>query len=85
MSQRSTSWIPPRRRTGTDEDWYYTYRFLRDEAPVYRMSGTDVYVLTRYDDVNYIMRNPGWVPNGFGDTNPPRAHEDARYIYDERG
>ncbi|MGI9053672.1 MAG: hypothetical protein ACR2HQ_13675 [Ilumatobacteraceae bacterium] len=31
----------------TQEDWYPTYDLLRQEAPVWRLPGTNTYVLTR--------------------------------------
>ena len=34
------------------------YRLLRDEAPVYRMPDTGMYVITRYEDICNIVRDP---------------------------
>jgi cytochrome P450 len=34
------------------------YRTLRDEAPVYRMPDTGMYVITRYEDIGQIVRDP---------------------------
>ena len=40
----------------TQEDWLPTYDLLREEAPVWRMPGTDTFVLTRFDDISYVLR-----------------------------
>lgn len=34
------------------------YKMLRDEAPVYRMPDTGMYVITRYEDICHIVRDP---------------------------
>jgi len=34
------------------------YRLLRDEAPVHRMSDTGMYVISRYEDICQIVRDP---------------------------
>ena len=41
----------------TQEDWYPTYRLLRDEEPVYQMPGTNMFVVTRYSDVLHVLRH----------------------------
>ena len=65
----------------TQEDWFPTYRRLRDEAPVYRMPGTSIYVLTRYEDVMWVIRHPDRFPNGYATI----RHESARKIYQKQG
>ncbi len=43
----------------TDHDRLYeTYRRLRDEAPVYHLPGTDVWALSRFDDVQEALGLP---------------------------
>jgi cytochrome P450 len=39
------------------EDWYPTYAVLHEEAPVYRVPGADMYVLTRYADIAAVVRD----------------------------
>jgi cytochrome P450 len=34
------------------------YRWLRAEQPVLRMPGTGFYVLTRYEDLRAVLRDP---------------------------
>lgn len=40
------------------ENWYPAYERLMNEAPVFQMPGTNIYVLTRYDDVYEVLRQP---------------------------
>ncbi|WP_430415380.1 cytochrome P450 [Parasphingorhabdus sp.] len=37
---------------------YEAYAQLREEAPVYKQPGTDIYVVTRYEDVRAILMDP---------------------------
>jgi cytochrome P450 len=70
----------------TQEDWYPTYDLLREEAPVWQMPGTDTYVLTRYDDISYVLRRTELFARGASERTPgrgmsPRTHA----IYAEKG
>lgn len=65
----------------TQEDWFPTYRRLRDEAPVYRMPGTNIHVVTRYDDVLHVLRHQDVFPTG-GSAHRSRA---AMQVYERRG
>ena len=42
----------------TQENWYPAYERLREEAPVFQMPGSDLYVLTRYEDIIRVVRDP---------------------------
>ena len=48
----------------TQADWYPTYRQLRDEAPVYRIPGTNTFVVSRYEDVLNVLRHQATFPTG---------------------
>lgn len=37
---------------------YDAYKTLRDDAPVYNIAGTPIYVVTRYDDVREVLMDP---------------------------
>lgn len=37
---------------------YPTYRALRDHAPVYRAVGADAWVLSRHEDVLFLLTEP---------------------------
>jgi cytochrome P450 len=49
---------------GAQEHWYEAYPILHREAPVLRLPGegllpgTDGYILTKYDDINRVVRDP---------------------------
>ena len=43
---------------------YDAYRTLRDQAPAYRQPGTNIYVITRYEDVRRVLLDPDWASTG---------------------
>jgi cytochrome P450 len=66
----------------TQEDWFPTYRRLREEAPVYQIPGTNTFVVTRYRDVMFVLRHQDVFPSGTGLTN---RHSAAQRVYEQRG
>ena len=46
---------------------FHVYRQLQDEAPVWQMPGTSVFVVTRYSDVREIIRDPGRFSSSFSE------------------
>lgn len=69
----------------TQRDWYPAYDVLREESPVYRIPGTDTYVLTRYEDVAWVSRRTDLFPNGPAPSAALVKDEEAMRIYRERG
>jgi cytochrome P450 len=69
------------------EDWYPTYDRLREEAPVCYMPEANMYVVSRYEDIHYIVRNPEIFTTQEGQLNrdPLLPDADARKIYKEKG
>lgn len=65
----------------TPEDWYPTYRFLRDEQPVYRVPGTDDYVISRYNDIAHVLRHQRVFPTGASKRRSPASQQ----VYDRGG
>ena len=65
----------------TQEDWYPTYRILRDEAPVYRVPNTNMFVVTRYDDVLHVLRHQEIFRTGGAASRSP----EARAVYAAKG
>jgi cytochrome P450 len=65
----------------TQEDWFPTYRRLRDEAPVYRVPETELYVVSRYADVMHVLRHQDVFPTG---TSIYRSSA-AREVYERKG
>ncbi len=43
---------------------YDAYKALRDEAPVYKQPGTDIYIVSRYEDVRAILMDPATFRSG---------------------
>lgn len=66
----------------TQEDWFPTYRRLREEAPVYQIPDTNTFVVTRYRDVMYVLRHQDVFPSGTGLTH---RHSAAQRVYAQRG
>ena len=65
----------------TQQDWFPTYRRLRDEQPVYKVPGVNMYVVSRYDDVMYVLRHQDIFPTGVGGS----RSEAARKVYADTG
>ncbi len=49
--------------TETQQCPYDAYKTLREEAPVYKQPGTEIYVVTRYEDVRAILMDPETFPS----------------------
>lgn len=67
--------------------WYETYRQLRETQPVYQVPGTNLFVLTRYDDINKVVRDSVRFSNE-ADKHGGESlllHPEARAIYEDRG
>ncbi len=64
-----------------EEDWYPTYRRLRDDAPVFKVPGANMFVISRYDDVMWVLRHQDIFPTGSTFV----RSEAARAVYRERG
>jgi cytochrome P450 len=52
---------------------YDAYQVMRNEAPVYRIPDTDIYAVSRYDDVRAVLLDTGSFPSSAGNT-PYRAN-----------
>jgi cytochrome P450 len=65
----------------TQEDWYPTYAELRDHQPVYRVPGTNEFVISRYDDIMHVLRHQRTFPTGAS----KRRSEAAQQVYDRGG
>jgi cytochrome P450 len=70
----------------TQEDWYPTYDLLREEAPVWKMPGTNTYFLTRFDDIQTVLRRTDVFLRGAAENTPSSgASSRIKQIYDEKG
>ena len=72
---------------GSQEHWYEAYSLLHEQSPVLKIPeggkfpGTDAYVITKYEDISRIIRDP--------ETFPPaelrQASDEATEIFRETG
>ena len=67
------------------DNWYPAYDLLREEAPVYRIPDSDVYVLTRYEDIVHVIKNTTLFPNGMKGNEKLMGSEEANQIYNSEG
>ncbi|MEY4372195.1 MAG: hypothetical protein RL219_964, partial [Actinomycetota bacterium] len=70
----------------TQENWYPTYDLLREEAPVWQMPGTNMFVLTRFDDIQYVLRRTDLFLRRPTETPPPppgSIHERVADYYEQ--
>ena len=69
------------------ENWFPAYDVIREESPVYFMPQIGMYVVTRYEDLEYIIRRPEIFTTG-GDvqsTEPLIKFPANRALYDTKG
>jgi cytochrome P450 len=68
------------------ENWYPAYDLLREQAPVWLMPGTNTYVLTRYEDLAYVLRRTDLFLRGASDSTPSSgASSRVKQIYESKG
>ncbi len=69
------------------ENWFEAYDILRAESPVYFMPQLGMYVLTRYEDIEAVLRQPTLFSGGpdIQDVEPLVKYPEARRLYDEKG
>ena len=69
------------------ENWFEAYDILRAESPVYFMPQLGMYVLTGYDEIEYVLRRPKLFSGGpdIQDVEPLVKFPEARALYDEKG
>src|SRR5436305_12339011 len=66
------------------EDWYPAYDALRADAPVWRSANGDN-VLTRYQELHYVLRHPELFPNAVPGENPLLNDPTALATYQRDG
>jgi len=69
------------------ENWFEAYDIIRDESPVYYMPQLGMHVLTRYDDIEYVLRRPEEFTAGpdVRDTEPLIKFPEALALYEQKG
>ncbi|MXX18096.1 MAG: cytochrome P450, partial [Dehalococcoidia bacterium] len=72
---------------GAQEYWFDSYKILHDEAPIHKIPGegaipgSDAYILTKYDDIAMVVRDP----ETFEFYNAAEGDEAAQEIFREKG
>ncbi|MBH80357.1 MAG: hypothetical protein CMQ49_07615 [Gammaproteobacteria bacterium] len=69
------------------ENWFDAYDVIRDESPAYFMPQIGMYVLTRYDDIEFVLRHPKLftAASDVQEQEPLIKFPEARALYDEKG
>lgn len=69
------------------EDWFSAYEVLHRDAPVYFMPEIGMYVITKYEDIREIVRQPELFTVGpdVQQTEPLIKFDEARALYDQKG
>ncbi len=72
---------------GAQEFWFDSYKILHDQAPVHRIAGegglpgTDAFILSKYDDIAMVVRDP----EKFQFYNASEGDEAAQEIFRDQG
>jgi cytochrome P450 len=69
------------------ENWFDAYDLIREESPAYFMPQIGMYVLTRYEDIEYVLRNAEIFTHGpaEADVEPLLKFPEAVALYEEKG
>ncbi len=69
------------------ENWFDAYDLIRSESPAYYMPQLGMYVLTRYDDIEYVLKRPLAFTAGpdVQETEPLIKYEASRKCYKDKG
>ena len=69
------------------ENWFDAYDILREEAPIYFMPQLGMHVLTRYADIEYVLRRPQLFTAGpdVNSAEPLLKFAEARALYERKG
>lgn len=69
------------------ENWFEAYDLIREASPAYYMPQLGMYVLTRYDDIEYVLKRPLQFSSGqdVQDTEPLIKFDASSKLYEETG
>ena len=63
---------------------FHVYRQLQEEAPVWQMPGTEIFVVTRYSDIREVIRDPSRFSSSFGALlNTDSSNEEVTAVYEQ--
>ena len=66
------------------ENWFDAYDLIREESPAYFMPQIGMYVLTRYADIEHVLRHPKQFTSS-RDTEPLIKFDESLSLYEEKG
>ena len=69
----------------TQEDWYPAYHTILEQQPVYKIPGTEMYLISKFEDIAWIVRNPERFPHNPSQSAGLLLSDEARAYYVEHG
>ena len=66
------------------ENWFEAYDLIREESPAYFMPQIGMYVLTRYADIEHVLRDPEQFTSS-RDTEPLIKFDESLSLYEKKG
>ena len=66
------------------ENWFDAYDLIREESPAYFMPQIGMYVLTRYADIEHVLRDPEQFTSS-RDTEPLIKFDESLSLYEKKG
>ena len=69
------------------QNWFEAYDLIREESPAYFMEQIGMYIITRYDDIEHVLRRPLEFTSGSDvqNTEPLIKFEAANALYEKKG
>ncbi|MEN3977139.1 cytochrome P450 [Emcibacter sp. SYSU 3D8] len=69
------------------ENWFEAYKVLHRDAPVYHMADLDMYIVTKYDDLDKVLKDPVGFPNDYSAEAQETLiqHPEAQALYHTEG
>ena len=65
------------------ENWFDAYDLIREESPAYFMPQIGMYVLTRYADIEHVLRDPEQFTSS-RDTEPLIKFDESLSLYEKK-
>ncbi len=69
----------------TQEDWYPAYSAIHEQAPVYKVPGSEMFLISKFEDIAWIVRNPEKFPNNTTGSSGLLQSPEAQAYYLEHG
>ena len=69
----------------TQENWYPSYHAILDQAPVYPIPGQNMFLVSKFEDIAWIVRNPDRFPHAAGSSHNLLMSDEAKAYHVENG